>query len=292
VNRRGVFEGVSIDTWLEISDCIHNRRMEFDKNLIEKFLRERPEFRTKRANIGYHILELYKKSTGIDVSKMNELQQIIRVLASDQLADDIIEMVFGYTNATANQSLIFKQFVKQDKNRVFANKDYVVNMMRESLERKLLSDSTSPDEETLDHLSKFDIAYNRYQKVARLLLHINSTFVDIYTILRIMKKVDSPPALCIGYFGNSHVLNLVNILLQTGYYEKNHFVEEHRENRCLPFEIDLFNDLSKKSSSPKRSSKKSSSPKRSSKKSSSPKRSSKKSSSPKRSSKSYKRRSS
>jgi hypothetical protein len=121
--------------------------------------------------------------------------------------------------------------------------------MRESLERKLTSEHVPPDDDALEHLANFDIAYNRYQEIARLLLHVNSTFVDIYTILRMMKGIDSPPSLCVGYFGNSHVLNLVDILLGTGYYEKNYFVEEHRENRCLPFEIDLLGDLSKKRSS-------------------------------------------
>lgn len=255
VNRKGQYEGVSINTWLEISDCIHYRQMKFDNNLVEQFLGERPDFRVKRANIGYHIIEFYKKYTGIDVGKIAQMRQIVQVLASDQLSQEIIELIFGYTNATANQSLIYKQFVKQDKKRVFGYKDFIVDTMRESLERKLTSEHVPPDEDALEHLSNFDITYNKYEEVARLLLHVNSTFVDIYTILRMMKGIDRPPSLCVGYFGNSHVLNLVEILLGTGYYKKEYFVEEHRENRCLPFEIDLLGDLSMKRSSSKKRSK-------------------------------------
>ena len=264
VNKRGRYEGVSIETWLKISYCIHRRKIKFDDNLIQQFLEEKSEFRDKQENIGYHIIEFYKKCTGIDIGKKEQMRQIIRVLASDKLYDDIVDLIFGYTNTTVNQSLIYKQFVKQDQRRIFADNEFVTEAMRYSLETKLSEDHTSPDEDALEHLANFDIAYKNYRDIATMLLHINSTFVDIYTILRMMKKVDHSPALCIGYFGNSHVLNLANILLRTGYYKKEYFVEEHRDNRCLPFEIDLFGDLAKKST--KRSSSKRSSSKRSSKK--------------------------
>jgi len=247
VNKRGRYEGVSIETWLKISDCIHRRKIKFEDNLIQQFLEEKPEFRNKQENIVYHIIEFYKKCTGIDIGKKEQMRQIIRVLASDQLSDDIVDLIFGYTNTTMNQSLIYKQFMKQDKRRIFADKDFVTEAMRYSLETKLSEDTPSSDEDALQHLANFDIAYKNYRDIATMLLHINSTFVDIYTILRMMKKVDQSPALCIGYFGNSHVLNLANILLQTGNYKKEYFVEEHRENRCLPFEIDLLGDLSEAS---------------------------------------------
>jgi len=248
VNRKGQYEGVSIKTWLEISDCIHNRQMKFDNNLVEQFLGERPNFRGKRANIGYHIIDFYKKCTGIDVAKKEPMQQIIKAIASsdlDSLSHEIAELIFGHTNTSATPSLIYKQFMKQDKRRVFAHENFVVNALRDSLMNKLPPEYKPLDDDALDHLSVFDIAYNKYNEIAILLLHVNSTFVDIYTVLRIMKKIDSPPSLCIGYFGNSHVLNLVNILLRTGYYKNDYFIKENRENRCLPFEIDLFGDLSK-----------------------------------------------
>jgi hypothetical protein len=66
-----------------------------------------------------------------------------------------------------------------------------------------------------------------------------------------MKKNDSPPALCVAYLGNAHILNMVDILLSTDYYQVEASVEENDENRCLPFDIfdDLRKSLSKRSSS-------------------------------------------
>jgi len=257
VNRRGYFEGVSLDTWLKISDSIHHRKAHFDREVVERFLEERPDYKERRANIGYHILDFYKKQTGVDVTKLEQMRKIAQLLVSKNLADDIVELIFGFTNTSSNPSLIYKQFVKQDKSRLFANKDFVVDTMRESLISKLSSEHSALKDEVIEHLSAFDIAYNRYRDAGAVLLHVNSTLVDIYTILRMMKRIESPPALCIGYFGNSHVLNLVDILLRTSYYKKEYFVEEHKDNRCLPFDIDLLGDLRERHGSKSKSKKKS-----------------------------------
>jgi hypothetical protein len=56
-----------------------------------------------------------------------------------------------------------------------------------------------------------------------------------------MKKVQLPPSLCIGYMGDAHIKNIVNILLSSDYYSVVASVKEDNENRCLPF--DIFDDL-------------------------------------------------
>ena len=233
VMERGSYEGVSLDSWKQISDAIHRRNMKFSNKLVEQLRREKPGLTTP-----YKILDFYRKCTGIDVAKKSVLRKIIRILASANLVEDIVELIFSYTNATTYPSLIYKQFMKQDQWRIFSEKDFIVSALRESLGRKL---SPNMGKIVIGDLLNFDIAYNR--EIDSILLHINSTFVDLYTILRMMKKIDTPPALCVGYFGNMHVTNLVSILLQTGYYNLTNSVKENRENRCLPFDIDLRKDL-------------------------------------------------
>ena len=61
-----VANGVSINTWKRISDCIHKKGLKFDQETIMKFIEERPEFASKTKNIGYYIVEYYKKASGID----------------------------------------------------------------------------------------------------------------------------------------------------------------------------------------------------------------------------------
>ena len=236
VVKHGRYEGVSLESWKQISDTIHKRNMKFGSKLIEQLVKERRDLNTP-----YKILDFYRKCTGIDVEKKSVLRKIIEVFEtkdSASLAANIVDLIFSYTNASAHPSLIYKQFVKQDGLSLFSRKEFIVNALRKSLERKM---SYKPPSETeLSQLLSFDIAPSQLDTP---LLHINSTFVDLYMILRMMKKIDKPPALCIGYFGNMHVQNLVNILMQTEYYKLDHSVEEYRENRCLPFEIDLRKDL-------------------------------------------------
>ena len=236
VVKHGRYEGVSLESWKQISDTIHKRNMKFSGKLIEQLVKERRDLNTP-----YKILDFYRKHTGIDVAKKTVLQKIIKVFETNDsasLAANIVDLIFSYTNATAHPSLIYKQFVKQDGRSLFSRKEFIVNALRNSLERKM--SYKPPSEIELTKLLSFDIAPSQLDTP---LLHINSTFVDLYMILRMMKKIDKPPALCIGYFGNMHVQNLVNILMQTEYYKLDHSVEEHRENRCLPFEIDLRKDL-------------------------------------------------
>jgi hypothetical protein len=246
VVERGSYEGVSLESWKQISDAIHKRNMRFSNTLVKQLIRERRDLNTP-----YKILDFYKKQTGIDVAKKRQLREIIEVLRSENLAEEIVELIFEYTNATANQSLIYKQFMKQDRRRIFADKEFIIASVKESLRDKL-SGARFPDNGAFANLDKFEIEGSDYKDINNLLLHVNSTLVDIYTVLRMMKKIDRPPALCIGYFGNMHVLNLVNILMRTGYYVVDQSVEENRENRCLPFEINLRKDLVSASSSSQR----------------------------------------
>lgn len=243
VVERGSYEGVSLESWKQISDAIHKRNMKFSNTLVKQLIRERRDLNTP-----YKILDFYKKQTGIDVAKKRQLREIIEVLRSENLAEEIVELIFEYTNATANQSLIYKQFMKQDRRRIFADKEFIITTLKESLRDKL-SGARFADNGAFANLEKFEIGVSNYKDINNLLLHVNSTLVDIYTILRMMKKIDRPPALCIGYFGNMHVLNLVNILVRTEYYMVDKSIDENRENRCLPFEINLRKDLSSASSS-------------------------------------------
>ncbi len=222
LNKNKSYDGMPLDTWLEITDHVHNKGS-----------------RNKR------LLEMYKKNSGIDIVKKQEIHEIIDLLSGfknkpvDEIAQDIIEFIFSYDSASSSPSLIYKQFKKQVKTRTFADKQFIVNMMKESLVAKLV-DYTGISDETLHKLSKFTISHN-YKAVSNLLLHINSTFMDLYTVLRATKRIDDPPSLCITYFGNAHVLNIVNILMNSGYYRIKASVEENQENRCLPFAV--FDDL-------------------------------------------------
>ena len=193
----------------------------------------------------------YKKVAGIDISKKEDIYQIIKLLAefNQQTIAEFAERIVDFVFTSEYPSLIQKQFRKQVKTSIFADKSFVVKMMRDSLQSKLAA-NLDVDDKLFDKLAKFDITAN-YKPLAYLLLHINSTFVDLYTILRAMKKNDTPPALCVAYLGNAHILNMVDILLSTDYYQVEASVEENDENRCLPFDIfdDLRKSLSKRSSS-------------------------------------------
>lgn len=183
--------------------------------------------------------KIYKRYTGIDISKKKDLHKIIDVISSlDELPERIVDFLFSYDYLSSSPSLIYKQFKKQVKTRPFADKKFIVEIVRKSFKTKF--NKIDLDEELFEKLAKFDITAN-YKPISNFLLHINSTFVDLYTILRVMKKVQLPPSLCIGYMGDAHIKNIVNILLSSDYYSVVASVKEDNENRCLPF--DIFDDL-------------------------------------------------
>jgi hypothetical protein len=183
---------------------------------------------------------IYKKYTGINISKKRDLHKIIDVISSlDELPERIVDFLFSYDYLSSSPSLIYKQFKKQVKTRVFADKKFIVEIVRKSFKTKF--NKIDLDEELFEKLAKFDMTAN-YKPILKYLLHINSTLVDLYTVLRVMKKVQLPPSLCVAYMGDAHIINIVNILLSSDYYSVVASVEENNENRCLPF--DIFDDLS------------------------------------------------
>jgi len=277
LTRDNEYEGLSIDIWREISNCIHKRRSKFGKTVIDAFTQEFPD--KGGSNIGYHIIEFYAKSTGINLANIEQTRHVIDVLRNslhlctsktptksadlsdkgnsyhalekckgvkETLAENLVNTLFSYSNTTGHQSLIYKQFVKQDNNLVFANKQFITDCVKTSLTHKLVDFQFDKiDKKAFDSLANFDIL-DTYDDISTLLLHINSTFVDIYTILRATKKNANPPSLCIGYFGNAHVINIANILVQSGYYTKAFVIDEDKdnENRCLEVDMnDLLTDL-------------------------------------------------
>jgi hypothetical protein len=247
LTRDDEYKGLSIDIWREISNCIHNKRSKFGKTVIDAFTQEFPD--KGGSYIGYHIIEFYTKSTGINLANIEQTRHVIDVLrnsSEETLAHNLVELLFSYSNTTGHQSLIYKQFVKQDNSLVFANKEFITDCIKTSLTEKLADfQFDKVDKKAFNFLAKFDIR-DTYNDISTLLLHINSTFVDIYTILRATKKNPNPPSLCFGYFGNAHVINIANILVQSGYYTKAFFIDEDKDNdnRCLEFDMNnLLTDL-------------------------------------------------
>ena len=260
LTRDNEYKGLSIDIWREISESIHKRQSKFGKTVIGAFTQQFPE--KGGSNVGYHIIELYAKSTGINLVNIAQTRHLIHVLRDslDALSENLVDLLFSYDNTTGHQSLIYKQFVKQHSNLVFANKEFIADCIKTSLTQKLGDFQFDEiDKKAFDSLANFEIL-DTYDDISTLLLHINSTFVDIYTILRATKKNANPPSLCIGYFGNAHVINIANILVHSGYYTKAFVIDEDKENerRCLEFDMnDVLTDLRRynKSRSKTRSSK-------------------------------------
>jgi hypothetical protein len=195
----------------------------------------------------------YKKHTGIDITKIKEIHKIIDLIEKlqhlkldgfdykDKLAEEIIEFLF----TSEYPSLIHKQFKKQMKNSFWADKDYIIQIFSDCLTYSPYFKKYEFDSKTFDKLRKFDMKGD-YRRMSEYLMIINGIFVDLYIILRAMKSIESPPSLCIAYLGNAHIMNIANILLNTGYYELAAEVKPKRDdsdnqNRCLPF--DIFDDL-------------------------------------------------
>ena len=93
------------------------------------------------------------------------------------------------------------------------------------------------DKKAFESLSNFELGKN-YDGLDKLLLHVTSTFVDIYTILRMMKDVKTSPALSVAYFGDAHIRNISNILIKSGSYVKAFVSKEVNENRCIKYNLD------------------------------------------------------
>ena len=247
-------KGISSNTWKLISDCIHGKGGKFDEDTIAKFVKERPEFATKTKNIGYYIVDIYKKASGIDVAKKAKLVEIIETIAAafnnrltiDVFAQTVMEYIFRYDNTSEYPSLIYKQFVKQKSRSLFATREFVSNAFQTSYQDKLsVYIWDEMDKNAFESLSQFEVGKN-YDGIDTMLLHVTSTFVDIYTILRMMKDIRTSPALSIAYFGDAHVKNICSILIKSGGYTKAFVSEEHNENRCINYsldEIDVVRDF-------------------------------------------------
>lgn len=195
---------------------------------------------------------MYKKHTGIDISKTEEIHKIIDLIKKlqhltvnglaylDKLAEEMIDFIF----TSEYPSLIHKQFKKQVKTSVFADKSYIIKMYRDCLLYRNFK-KYDFDNKTFDQLKKFDIKGD-YKRMSEYLLITTGIFVDLYIILRAMKKIESPPSLCVAFLGNAHITNIADMLFNTGYYEVEAAVDavdgsSDDQNRCLQF--DIFDDL-------------------------------------------------
>jgi hypothetical protein len=95
------------------------------------------------------------------------------------------------------------------------------------------------------------------------LFFITTPFVDLYTLARIFKKpitkqdnnarstLDVRSSLSIGFFGNFHIKNIVDLLLETGYYNLEHKIDNDESTsnveRCIniDFKLDLESEIIK-----------------------------------------------
>ncbi len=187
---------------------------------------------------------LFQVIPGFDISKKDEMHKIIDLIAEskhltiDEFAESIIDFLFE----SKYPSLIHKQFKKQVKNSMFAEKSSIVKMMRDSLLNIKLKKIDKFDSKMFVQLKNFDLTGN-YLPIDFFLLEINAIFVDLYLILRTMKKIDHPPSLCIAYLGNDHIKNIARNLVSTGKYEKVAFAKgTEKTRRCVGFD-NVLEDL-------------------------------------------------
>jgi hypothetical protein len=148
-----------------------------------------------------------------------------------------------------NTSLILKQLNKLSLH--ISQKIDFINIYTESLkfyyEYLVITDNPSLEIIELLRNDRYlsTAQGNIYKNATFLMLLITSSFLDIYTVLRILKKPQDSirPTLVLGYFGKVHIYNIRNILcMYNDMYEISY--EYDNTNRCV--EINELIDLNKK----------------------------------------------
>jgi len=176
-----------------------------------------------------------------------------------------------YINGNEN-SLIFKQIIKQDYPQ-FKDINFWCYLYKKSLLNSYFMYSIADLKQVIEKLDvNFDFNDNfNYRCCNHLMMFITPSFVDLYTLARIFKKpvtkqvhdtrstLDVRSSLSIGFFGNSHIKNMVDLLLETGYYNLEHKINykyinnkyeykiEYKVIRCINinFKLDLKSEIIK-----------------------------------------------
>jgi hypothetical protein len=145
------------------------------------------------------------------------------------------------------KSLIYKQFIKQTYP-PFKNWNYWVNMYLQALISNRNFDLLPLY--TVDEIDNIENNFN--PKIADLFLEICVSFLDIYTIMRMMKQPSginsAQPSLSFGYFGEFHSQNIIKLLVNNELYDIVYNKEESKHvNRCIKIDqyINLDEDVKK-----------------------------------------------
>ena len=157
-----------------------------------------------------------------------------------------------YINGNEN-SLIYKQIIKQDYLQ-FKDINFWCYLYKKTLLNRIFIYNITDLKKVIEKLDvNFDFNDNiNYECFFQLSHFITASFVDLYTLARIFKKpitkqdnnarstFDVRSSLSIGFFGKFHIENMVDLLLETGYYNLEHKIEQKNENRCINIDFHLY----------------------------------------------------
>jgi len=193
---------------------------------------------------------------------------ILSDLYDDSKPDSLVFDKFSKTfflQLNRDNSLIYKQVMKQEylpfKDISFWSNIYE-NSLRESFKRtgqivpKNFKTLLLNVKDIVDFVDDFFHTTDRdflgvvndcYQVLSVLQIAIGSPLLDIYTITRILKQPEGGKrsSLTFGYFGDSHVKNIVKTLLDTKKYILVKSLVNNDDKRCLvfPFALDLTDEV-------------------------------------------------
>ena len=218
-----------------------------DYSYIENQIYSILEYFSDKENIEH--LDYYKKiltkifNGSSNFKTINDFKELLLTLCDTN--DDTLNiekfantLFYKYINENEN-SLIFKQIMKQDYPQ-FKDINFWCYLYKKSLlNRNFIYNITDLKQviEKLDVNFDFNDNFN-YKCCNDLMMSITSSFIDLYTLARIFKKpvtkqvhdtrstLDIRSSLSIGFFGNFHIKNIVDLLLETGYYNLEHKIDE------------------------------------------------------------------
>lgn len=176
-------------------------------------------------------------------------ESIMKILLSIYRGpDDIISTFFEEIGKNPSKSIIMKQIRKAQKG---LDKNKIKDMFRDLLDRnhyntfrkyfKLSSEEYKDfleSKETMEYYppEKYDLE-NMEMIYQRLCHTVMNVFIEMYTILRILKKPRNghglPPVLAICYMGNKHITNINYIMNKYFPYKEVYSKEEKNKERCI-----------------------------------------------------------
>jgi hypothetical protein len=161
---------------------------------------------------------------------------------------DFATGLFNLFDEQKEKSLIYKQFIKQSY-QPFRNWNYWTDMYYQSLMNCINLFDDLPIF-TMDDINSIGTKNNSH--MARLFFNISLSFVDIYIIMRMMKKpsgIDSvQPSMCFGYFGDLHTINTTKLLVHSDLYDIVYVKNQSKtDNRCIKIDqnINIDEDIRK-----------------------------------------------